>query len=138
MSDSDFYTGILLEPYAGSHTWFEAVIVRDCIHEHAASGSNCAEPDSEIELIQRTAAKVVTDKNLDTWLIQRNERASSDFKLHTISWTKEEEADVDEEVLMCETGRGLGRGFVRSLNMNDRISILARAQVSLCLFDSRL
>jgi hypothetical protein len=69
------------------------------------------------------------DENSDTWNIQRNERADEEFQLHTVVWTEEEEA-VDESALMNETGRGLGRGFVKSLMKEDRIAVIARAQVS--------
>jgi hypothetical protein len=68
------------------------------------------------------------DENSYTWNIQRNERANGEFQLHTVVWTEEEEA-VDKSILN-ETGGGLGRGFVRSLMKEDRIAIMARAQVS--------
>ena len=73
--------------------------------------------------------KTPDDENSDTWSIQRNERANGDFQLHTVVWTEDEEA-VNESILMNETGRGLGRGFVRSLMKEDRIAVMARAQVS--------
>jgi hypothetical protein len=85
--------------------------------------------------------KTPNDQNSDTWNIQRNKRANkrdkqlpganedSGFQLRTVVWTKKKEA-VDESVLMNETGRGLGRGFVRSLMKEDRIAVMARAQVS--------
>ena len=77
------------------------------------------------------------ENSVDTWDIQRNERANKEFQLHTVVWTEEEEEEeeeaVDESVLVLrpETGRGLGRGFVRSLMKEDRIAVMARAQVSL-------
>jgi hypothetical protein len=132
--------------YEGSYTWFEAVIVRDFI-EHAATPG----PSDEIELIRQALnrrgsegdnnsaeCEVVTvetpdDNNSDIWQIQRNERSAGEFQLHTVVWTEEEEA-VDESVLMNERGRGLGRGFVRSLMKDDRIAVMARAQVSICLY----
>ena len=73
--------------------------------------------------------KTPNDENSDRWNIQRNERANKEYQLHTVVWTEEEEAD-DEPTLMNETGRGLGRGFVRSLMKEDRIAVMARAQVS--------
>ena len=69
------------------------------------------------------------DDDSDAWNIQRNERAEKQFQLHTVVWTEEEETE-DESILMNETGRGLGRGFVRSLMKEDRIAVIARAQVS--------
>ena len=70
------------------------------------------------------------DENSDTWTIQRNERANGEFQLHTVVWTEEEEEVDDESIVMNETGGGLGRGFVRSLMKEDRIAVMARAQVS--------
>ena len=82
--------------------------------------------------------KTPDDENSDVWNIQRNERANKEFQLHTVVWTEEEEEVDDESILMNETGRGLGRGFLRSLMKEDRIAVIARAQVSwfLYLFDS--
>ena len=78
--------------------------------------------------------KTPDDENSDTWNIQRNERANEIYQLHTVVWTEEEEETDDESILMNETGRGLGRGFVRSLMKEDRIAVMARAQVSWFLF----
>jgi hypothetical protein len=129
-----------------SYTWFEAIIVRDFLQHALALG-----PSDEMELIHQalnhrgpegnnkfTDCEVVTvktpdDEKCDTWKIQRNERANGAFQLHTVVWTDEEEAIIDESILMYETGRGLGRGFVRSLMKDDRIAIMARAEVSLSL-----
>ena len=84
-------------------------------------------------------AKTPDDENSDTWIIQSNERANEEFQLHTVVWTDEEEEADDESNLMNETGGGLGRGFVRSLMKEDRIAIMARAQVSWTfVFDSLL
>ena len=44
------------------------------------------------------------------------------------------EDDIDEEVLYAETGSRSGRGFVRSLEMGDRIAIIARAKVGFWAF----
>jgi hypothetical protein len=67
------------------------------------------------------------------WTIQRNKPRTRELQLHTVTWIEELEDEVDESILMKETGRGLGRGFVRSLKMNDRIAVMAGAKVSLCL-----
>lgn len=94
---------------------------------------NCRklEADNEYEVV---TVKTPDDENSDTWMIQRNERASGEFQLHTVVWTDEEEEAVDESITLNETGRGLGRGFVRSLEKDDRIAVMARAQVSFCLY----
>lgn len=77
------------------------------------------------------------DRNSDTWIIQRNKRAATITpnrisELRTVVWTAEEQA-ADESILMDETGRGSGRGFVSSLMKDDRIAVMARAQVSVCI-----
>ena len=89
----------------------------------------CINPEVESEVI---TVETPDDDDSDTWSIQRNERAKKQFQLHTVVWTEEEETE-DESILMNETGRGLGRGFVRSLMKEDRIAVLARAQVSCSL-----
>ena len=73
--------------------------------------------------------KIPNDENSDTWMIQRNKRANGDFQLHTVTWMEEEE--TDESISMNETGGGLGGGFVKSLRKDDRIAVMARAQVGL-------
>lgn len=67
------------------------------------------------------------------WTIQRNKPRVREPQLHTVIWMEELEDGADELILMKETGRGLGKGFVRSLKMNDRIAVMAGAKVSLCL-----
>ena len=136
--------------YEGSYTWFEAVIVRNFVPQVLSWDSDPAS-NADLETIrihqaldkeyphpQVITVKVPDDENsVDTWNIQRNERANKEFQLHTVVWTEEEEEEeeeaVDESVLVLrpETGRGLGRGFVRSLMKEDRIAVMARAQVSL-------
>ena len=130
--------------YEGSYTWFEAVIVRDSIVHVLRSEPGPDNDYIESSMIQEAlhrryfdpevdsgviTIKTPDDDNSDTWNIQRNERANGKFQLHTVVWTDEEEAE-DESILMNETGRGLGRGFVRSLKKEDRIAVLARAKVS--------
>ena len=81
--------------------------------------------------------KTPEDENSDTWNIQRNERANAEFQEHTVVWTEgEEELEevVDDSIVMNETGRGLGKGFVKSLMKEDRIAVMARALVSILSF----
>ena len=70
----------------------------------------------------------------DTWHIQSNVRADDQAVRHTIVWTEKVEDDIDEEVLYSETGSKSGRGFVRSLEIGDRIAVIARAKVSFVIF----
>ena len=131
------------ERYAGSYSWFEAVIIRDFTQDLTLElGPSYAANFETFRLHQALDRKyphpeVVTvktpdDENCDTWNIQRNERANEEFQLHTVVWTEDdsEEAAFDESILANETGKGLGRGFVRSLMKEDRIAVMARAQVS--------
>ena len=85
--------------------------------------------------------KIVTvetpnNQRSDAWNILRNQRAATirpkrAFVLRTVVWTVEEAGD--ESTLMDQTGKGLGRGFLSSLVKDDRIAIMARAQVSVCI-----
>jgi hypothetical protein len=128
--------------YQQAYTWFEAVIVRDFV-PHVLTLDDPGPTYANLETVRIHHAldrkyphpEVVTvktpdDENCDTWNIQLNERAHEEFQLHTVVWTEEEEVVDDESVLKNETGRGLGRGFVRSLMKEDRIAVMARAQVS--------
>lgn len=77
------------------------------------------------------------NQNSDTWNIQRNKRAATItpkrvLELRTVVWTVDEEV-ADES--MDETGRGSGRGFLSSLMKDDRIAVMARAQVSVICID---
>ena len=125
------------------------------MYEHLATGPSHAK--LEIEWIRQAlnyravdmkyphcevvTVKTPNDQYSDTWNIQRNKRAATitpkrNFELHAVVWTEEEEA-ADESILMDETGRGSGRGFVKSLMKDDRIAVMARAQVSVgILIDS--
>jgi hypothetical protein len=82
--------------------------------------------------------KTPNDRNSDTWNIQRNKRAATItpkrvFEPRTVVWTAEEETP-DESILMDQTGRGSGRGFVNSLMKDDRIAVMARARVSVLYY----
>jgi hypothetical protein len=99
-----------------NHDDFETAIIRQALNRRY--------PNPDV-----VTAKTLDDENSDAWIIQRNERANEEFQMHTVVWTEEEE-EADESILMNDTGRGLGRGFVRSLMKEDRIAIMARAQVS--------
>jgi len=68
------------------------------------------------------------------WHVQSNVRAHSEAVRHTILWTDEVDDDIDEQALYRETGFKSGRGFIGSLEMGDRIAIIARAKVGLRVF----
>lgn len=124
------------------------------MYKYLATGPSYVTPKLEIEWIRQALnfralekkyphCEVVTvkspnDQNSDTWNIQRNKRAATitpkrNFELHTVFWTEKEAGDESESILMDETGRGSGRGFVRSLMKDDRIAVIARAQVSVSI-----
>ena len=139
--------------YEESHTWFEAVIVRKVMYEHPATGPshalletewirqalNFRAGDMKYPHCEVVTVKTPNDQNSDTWKIQRNKRAATItpkriFELRTVVWMEEDKAaQADESILMDKTGKGLGRGFVGSLMKDDRIAIMARAQVSVCI-----
>ncbi|KAJ3507335.1 hypothetical protein NLJ89_g6363 [Agrocybe chaxingu] len=124
-----------LPPYAASWTWFEAIIVRDA----AYSNSN-PETDSKIKrFLENTdrgteSPSVQTVRNPqstydpDAWVIQRNVRASRGHTTHNILWTAESVDDVETRESLDDTGAGRGAGFASSLEMGDRIAIIARAR----------
>jgi hypothetical protein len=64
-----------------------------------------------------------------TWLIQRNIVASRAMLEHEVIWNRDDEVMTDEEY--PENGRGLGRGFLASIDTGDRIGVWARCMVSL-------
>jgi len=70
-----------------------------------------------------------SDSGADTWHVQSNIRAEMQPVQHIVSWTEDVEEDVDEDALFAETGTKSGRGFVKSLEMRDRVAVIARAKV---------
>ncbi|CAA7270490.1 unnamed protein product [Cyclocybe aegerita] len=124
-----------LPPYAASWTWFEAAIVRDS----AYSNSN-PETNSEIKRFLentdrstrspsiQTARNPQSTYDPDVWVIQRNVRASKGHTTHDILWTAENVDDVETRESLDDTGAGRGAGFVSSLEMGDRLAIIARAR----------
>lgn len=136
--------------YEGSYTWFEAVIVREIKYKHQATGPSYARVEKEwtrqalnfrAGYMKYPHCEVVTVKNpnnqnSDTWEILRNIRAATvtpkrTYHPRTVVWTADEEV-VDES--MDRTERGSGRGFLSSLMKDDRIAVMARAQVSVLVF----
>jgi hypothetical protein len=76
------------------------------------------------------------EKNSDVWHLQRNVRASGTNTVHKVVWTDVDPDDeVDERQFINTMGAGRGKGFIRSLELGDRITVIARAMVRhLCLF----
>src|SRR5688572_20948758 len=119
--------------YAGSWTWFEANIVRgndDTLPAPNFGRMICHELEkrpeerwSEIITVQRA------DKS-DAWHIQRNVRASGEFRTHVIVWSADDETEEEESGESLDmTGRGNGSGFIKALQPTDRIAVIARAMV---------
>ncbi|KIM38522.1 hypothetical protein M413DRAFT_447753 [Hebeloma cylindrosporum] len=120
--------------YEGSWTWFEAVIVRnfrqDILDQGLDDGGirhllEIRGGDAESPLVT-TVTNAQSDS--DTWHVQSNVRAHNQAVKHTILWSDKVEDDIDDDSLYIETGSNSGRGFVRSLEMGDRIAIIARAK----------
>ena len=95
-----------------------------------ALGARGGDADSPVTTVINSHSSSWTD----TWHVQSNVRADNQAVQHTIVWTEKVEDDIDEEVLYAETGSKSGRGFVRSLEMGDRIAIIARAKVGFWAF----
>jgi len=112
-----------------SYAKVESEWIRQALNFRA---SNKKYPHCEVVTV-----KTPNNQHSDTWNIQRNKRAATItpkriFELRTVVWTAGEEA-ADESNLLDETGRGSGRGFVSSLMKDDRIAVMARAKVSVCI-----
>jgi len=131
-SEDDF-----LGKYEGSWTWFETTIVRNFRGDFP--GQQRVDLDDRIQQALETRAdnadsRVTTvrnphsDSGADTWHVQSNIRAQKRPVQHIISWTEDVEADVDGDALYAETGTKSGRGFVKSLEMGDRVAVIARAK----------
>ena len=123
-------------PYQGSYTWFEACIYRSVADYPGVSEEAKARVTggmvwkSQDELESAGVTQVANPLNgKQTWLIQRNVRASSDIAQHTITWIAIDACGDGEEDFNMGCGRGAG--FVRSLIAGDRVAIMARALVSI-------
>ncbi|KAF8964468.1 hypothetical protein BDZ97DRAFT_1815245 [Flammula alnicola] len=124
--------------YQGSWTWFEAAIVRDFIEDRDIIDTEDLQTRIQGALNARMRNEdtgVVTAKNAnegsDVWHIQTNIRACRHSVTHEVAWTSdtnERDSDADEKEVFCATGSKLGRGFVRSLEMSDRVAVIARAK----------
>jgi hypothetical protein len=95
--------------------------------------------ESQDELQAAGVTQVPNPANTElerTWLIQKNVRASSEVRHHTITWTSVDTGngvgEVPDSDSSEDTDTGCGRGleFVRSLVAGDRIAIVARALVN--------
>ena len=65
------------------------------------------------------------------WHLQSNVRASTYEALHEIVWTDgDDESQPATSRNSKETGSGAGTGFVRSIQPQDVIAVVARARVS--------
>lgn len=144
------------EPYAGSWTWFEAAIIRglggddfvndtDSIARNRIQGSTVLPPrrdtaHDELKSNSTTGAIQVPHpfNGSRVWMLQRNLRANREETLHEIVWTDgdDEETKEDTNEVLDRSGRGLGYGFVRSLEPGDRIAVYVRAQVIIALSES--
>ncbi|KDR72986.1 hypothetical protein GALMADRAFT_142687 [Galerina marginata CBS 339.88] len=140
--------------YMGSRTWFEAAIIRDFRqHEEEKENHNLNDVDAFLRIsINTREPKITINHNLikasrnvraqggavttvrnptdnsDVWHIQRNIRASSSDTIHEVVWTGVDPNDnLDEMKCKDTTGAGRGIGFVRSLQREDRIAVIARA-----------
>jgi len=132
-ASEDDFLGI----YEGSWTWFETTVVRNFRGDFP--GQQRVDLDDQIRQAleirgENADSRVTTVRNphsnsgADTWHVQSNIRAQIHPVQHIIYWTEDVEEDVDEDSLYAKTGTKSGRGFVRSLEMEDRIAVIARAK----------
>lgn len=49
--------------------------------------------------------------------------------LHEVTWSSEDVYDEKAEIEERAQGRGIGRGFIRTLSTGDRVGVVARARV---------
>ncbi|KAF4612254.1 hypothetical protein D9613_004051 [Agrocybe pediades] len=139
---------IIQGEYAGSWTWFEAVIVREFkanvntayISEYLEKRGTIRVPllneDEETKTFGNEFGQLTTVKNpneteKDVWHIQRNARASRTERTHQIFWTDDQdprEGPLNESGFVDSTGTGTGAGFVRSLKPTDQIAVIGRAK----------
>jgi len=123
--------------YMGSWTWFEAGIIRylkgDDDHEDEGV-CNIQQVNELIKSQGSVSGPDVTmvknpEKDSYTWHIQRNVRASREETVHEVVWTDSDPDDeVDEREFMDMTGAGRGKGFVRLLEPQHRIAVIAQAK----------
>jgi len=129
--------------YEGSWTWFEAAIVRDFVQD--VSDQRLVKVDNRIlQGLEAQGEDVYSplttvknphcDSGADRWHVQSNIRAHCEAVRHTILWTDKIVDDIDEQALYTETGSKSGRGFIGSLEMGDRIAVIARAKVGFLAF----
>jgi len=99
--------------------------IKNILEETQSEGTEASEEDSKIVRVKHP---IYDD---DSWEIQRNVRAVGEYTKHEVVWTEKASGSVqEEERVQDETGAGLGLGFVQSLQLDDRIAVVARAMVS--------
>ncbi|KAJ7718277.1 hypothetical protein B0H16DRAFT_1797742 [Mycena metata] len=111
-------------------TWFEAAILRrtqvvpsiPALDEWMALASE--EPiNMDVEAEYDPAAEVKDAKGSARWMIQKNLRASDEFRQHTVTW----EVPVGSASSATDTGAGDGAGFIERLTPGDCIAVVVRA-----------
>jgi len=100
-------------------------IIRNILEETQSQGTEASEEGSKFVRVKHP---IYDD---DSWEIQRNVRAVEEYTEHEVVWTEKASGSLQEERrVQNETGAGLGLGFVQSLQLDDRIAVVARALVS--------
>lgn len=124
---------LIVDPYDGSWTWFEAEIYRSCqsrrqYMRQRFEADLMMQPTKTNDELQAHGLTRVASK---TWLVQRNYRASPSIRKHEVIWTDDDEAVQEDPVTDGDSvGSGDGQGFSTSLSPGDKIALIARAKVS--------
>ncbi|KAG5641471.1 hypothetical protein DXG03_005123 [Asterophora parasitica] len=123
--------------YQGSHTWFEAAIIRDDREEFPRN----LIPTDEIEdidafnrdALSREHAREIRNPlkagTMERWEVQYNVQAVYGIpKMHQVVWMKDDVFNDEVETAARSKGARTGRGFVSMLRPGDRVALVIRAQ----------
>jgi len=106
--------------YHGSHTWFQAAIIRDSNPDVASMLLNMGTMRNDT--LSRQTNYVMDSEG---WHLQYNICSSSKTRTHTVAWTLSSTINKGES---NERGCGTGYGFLSALAPGDRIAVIARAK----------
>ncbi|KAF8699742.1 hypothetical protein AX14_000905 [Amanita brunnescens Koide BX004] len=116
--------------YLGSHTWFQAAIIRDTNPNIAAMLLNMGTISNDTLNRQTKYAPYS-----EGWHLQHNICESSQTRTHMVAWSRSGTISEGEAI---KQGCGTGDGFLSALAPGDRIAVIARAKVRNWLLLSRI
>ncbi|KAF8647546.1 hypothetical protein AX16_006635 [Volvariella volvacea WC 439] len=104
------------EPYAGSWSWFDAVVLSE------SESVDLQDP------VKPGDIKEIQDLNNRAWVVQRNQRAQEEQKTHEVVWKRGVYQPLKSNKNGAGNGSKRGAKFVESLKGGDRIALVARAR----------